>query len=97
MWYNLFDYGMVIKPNWNDYVAMERIEESYNNAFDLLVGNTNWDELSKKGSFMLPIDYEDTNALLKHFESIEDYEKCAIIRDETIRRYIQTLTEGSNN
>ena len=53
------------------------IEESYNNAFDLLVGNTDWDKLSEKGSFMLPIDYEDTDALLKHFESIEDYEKCA--------------------
>ena len=76
---------------------MTKIVESYNNAFDLLVGNTDWDKLSKKGSFMLPIDYEDTNALLKHFESIEDYEKCAIIRDETIRRYIQTLTGSSNN
>ena len=76
---------------------MGMIEESYNNAFDLLVGNTNWDELSKRGSFLLPIDYEDTNALLKHFESIEDYEKCAIIRDETIRRYIQTLTGSSND
>ena len=76
---------------------MTKIEESYNNAFDLLVGNTDWDKLSKKGSFMLPVDYEDTNALLKHFESIEDYEKCAIIRDETIQRYIQTLTGSSNN
>jgi len=76
---------------------MDELEESYNNAFDLIVGNTDFDKLSEKGSFMLPIDYEDTNALLKHFESIEDYEKCATIRDETIRRHIQTLTEGSNN
>jgi hypothetical protein len=53
------------------------IDESYKNAYQLLVGETTYDKLSQKSEFYLPTNHEDSEMLLKYFESIEDYEKCS--------------------
>ena len=53
------------------------IDESYNNAYQLLVGETTYDKLAEQSKFYLPINHEDSEMLLKHFEGIEDYEKCS--------------------
>ena len=62
--------------------------DSYLNAYNLLVGETTYEELCSKGSFYLPVDHEDPMVTLKHYESVEDYEKCnkilKQIRDEKI-------------
>jgi hypothetical protein len=57
------------------------IEKSYTNAYKLLIGETNYDQLASQSEFYLPVDHEDPAEILKYFEEIEDYEKCAIIRD----------------
>ena len=55
------------------------MSESYLNSYKLLVGETTYEDLSSKGSFMLPVDHEDPMVTLKYYESIEEYEKCAEI------------------
>jgi len=52
------------------------MEESYYNAYLLLIGETTYDELAEQGEFLLPENHEDPNVVLKYYESIEDYEKC---------------------
>jgi|TARA_R110001606_G_scaffold349191_1_gene499052 hypothetical protein len=55
------------------------INESYNNAYKLLLGETTYNELAKQVKFYLPNNHESSKMLLKYFESIEDYEKCSKI------------------
>lgn len=59
----------------------EIVHQSYTNAFDLLIGNIDFDKLSEQGEFYLPEDYDDENIILQYFEDIEDYETCIKIRD----------------
>lgn len=55
---------------------MTEIEESYHNAYQLLVGETSYDRLAEQGVFYLPENHEDPDVVLRYYESIEDYEKC---------------------
>ena len=59
------------------------MSESYLNAYKLLVGETTFEELSSQGSFYLPVNHEDPTVILKYYESIEDYEKCNKILNQS--------------
>ena len=59
----------------------EIVHQSYTHAFDLLIGNIDFDKLSEQGEFYLPEDYDDESIVLQYFEDIEDYETCIKIRD----------------
>jgi len=65
-----------------DLINSEIVDQSYNNAFDLLLGNISFDDLAERNEFYLPEDYEDPKVVLQYFEDIEDYEKCIEIRDK---------------
>lgn len=52
------------------------MEEAYYNAYQLLIGETTYDELAEQEEFYLPENHEDPQVVLKYYESIEDYEKC---------------------
>ena len=52
------------------------MEEAYYNAYQLLIGTTDYDKLAEQEVFYLPENHEDPNVVLKYYESIEDYEKC---------------------
>ena len=56
---------------------MSKVDEAYNNAYQLLVGETTYDKLAEQEKFYLPINHEDVNMLLKHFEDTEEYERCS--------------------
>ncbi len=58
---------------------MTEIEESYHNAYQLLIGTTDYDKLAENKVFYLPADHEDPEVVLRYYESVEDYEKCAKI------------------
>jgi hypothetical protein len=58
---------------------MSEIEISYFNAYQLLTGSTNYDKLAENKVFYLPADHEDPEVVLRYYESVEDYEKCAKI------------------
>jgi len=58
---------------------MTEIEESYHNAYRLLIGTTDYDKLAAQEVFYLPANHEDPEVVLRYYESIEDYEKCAKI------------------
>ena len=49
------------------------------------MGEITYEELSTKGSFLLPKNHEDPQITLSYYESIEDYEKCINIRDKIKR------------
>ena len=51
---------------------MNKVDEAYNNAYQLLVGETTYDKLAEQEKFYLPINHEDVNMLLKHFEDTEE-------------------------
>ena len=55
---------------------MTEIEESYYNAYQLLIGATDYDKLADQEMFYLPENHEDPDVVLRYYESIEDYEKC---------------------
>lgn len=63
----------------------EEIHVAYQNAYNLLIGNTNYDKLAEKALqnedpiFYLPPNHTDPQVILKYYESIEDYERCAKI------------------
>jgi hypothetical protein len=61
--------------------AMTETEESYYNAYQLLVGKTDYDKLAEQEVFYLPENHEDPEITLRYYESIEDYEKCQEILD----------------
>ena len=52
------------------------MEESYFNAYQLLIGETTYDKLAEQEVFYLPENHEDPDVVLKYYESVEDYEKC---------------------
>jgi hypothetical protein len=49
------------------------------------MGETTYEELSAKGSFLLPKNHEDPQVTLDYYISVEDYEKCIKIRDKMKR------------
>ena len=55
---------------------MTEIEESYHNAYQLLIGTTDYDKLAEQEVFCLPKNHEDPEVTLRYYESIEEYEKC---------------------
>ena len=55
---------------------MTETEECYYNAYQLLIGDTTYDELAEQEVFYLPENHEDPRVVLSYYESIEDYEKC---------------------
>ena len=64
-------------------LSFDRLEDheeiarlSFDNAYELFVGNTTFDELSEQDEFYLPKDWEDAEVLLQYFEAEEEYEKC---------------------
>ena len=57
-----------------DHAEIARL--SFDNAYELFVGNMTFDELSQQDEFYLPKDWEDPNVLLRYFEEEEEYEKC---------------------
>jgi len=52
------------------------MEEAYYNAYQLLIGTTDYEKLAEQEVFYLPENHEDPDVVLKYYESIEDYEKC---------------------
>ena len=72
-------------------LSFDRLEDheeiasiSFQNAYELFVGNMTFDELSRRDEFYLPKDWEDPTVLLKYYEEQEDYEKCnQIIKGKT--------------
>tara|TARA_R110002020_G_scaffold13754_2_gene49337 strand:+ start:1039 stop:1245 length:207 start_codon:yes stop_codon:yes gene_type:complete len=56
--------------------AMTETEESYYNAYQLLVGETDYDKLADQGVFYLPENHEDPDVVLSYYESVEEYEMC---------------------
>jgi len=58
---------------------MSEIEISYFNAYQLLTGSTNYHKLAENKVFYLPPNHEDPEVVLRYYESVEDYEKCAEI------------------
>lgn len=52
------------------------MEESYYNAYQLLIGETTYDKLAEQEEFYLPENHEDPDVVLSYYESVEDYEKC---------------------
>lgn len=63
-------------------LSMTRCEQAYYNSYKLLVGKTTYDELSKDGSFLLPVNHEDPSVTIKYYEILEDYEKCSEILNQ---------------
>ncbi len=55
---------------------MTEIEESYHNAYQLLIGATDYDKLAEQEAFYLPKNHEDPEVTLRYYESVEEYEKC---------------------
>ena len=65
------------KLEWDNYEDLaEIVDLSFRNAYDLLVGNKTFDELSQQDEFYLPKDWEDPEVLLRYYEEEEDYERC---------------------
>ena len=64
-----------------DHAEIARL--SFDNAYELFVGNTTFDELSQQDEFYLPKDWEDPKVLLQYFEGEEEYEKCNQIIKKT--------------
>jgi len=54
---------------------MTETEECYYNAYQLLIGDTNYDKLAEQEVFYLPENHEDPRVVLSYYESIKDYEK----------------------
>jgi len=52
-----------------------------------MIGEIDYKELGNK--FWLPVDHEDPNVLLNHYESEEEYEKCINI--------VKSITKGKRN
>jgi len=64
-------------------LSFDRLEDheeiarrSFENAYELFVGNMTFDELTQQDEFYLPKDWEDPEVLLRYYEEEEDYEKC---------------------
>ncbi len=77
------------KLEWDNYEDLaEIVSLSFANAYDLLVGNITFDELSQQDEFYLPKDWEDPNVLLQYYEAEEEYERCInIVKSITNEKY----------
>jgi hypothetical protein len=64
-----------------DHAEIARL--SFDNAYELFVGNMTFDELSQQDEFYLPNNWEDAEVLLQYFEGEEEYEKCNQIIKKT--------------
>ena len=59
------------KLEWDNYEDLaEIVSLSFANAYDLLVGNTTFDELSQQEEFYLPKDWEDPEVLLRYYDCL---------------------------
>jgi len=67
-----------------EILTSEIVDQSYQNALGLLLGNLSFKDLEKRGEFYLPEDYDDPQVVLEYFEDIEDYETCILIRDNKL-------------
>ena len=67
-----------------EILTPEIVDQSYQNALGLLLGNLSFEDLKERGEFYLPADYDDPKNILKYFEDIEDYETCILIRDNKL-------------
>ena len=67
-----------------EILTSEIVDQSYQNALGLLLGNLSFEDLEKRGEFYLPADYDDPKIVLEYFEDIEDYETCILIRDNKL-------------
>jgi len=67
--------------------AMTETEESYYNAYQLLIGATDYDKLAEQKVFYLPENHENPVVTLKYYEITEDYEKCQEILDSLNEKY----------
>ena len=67
-----------------EILTSEIVDQSYQNALGLLLGNLSFEDLEKRGEFYLPKDYDDPQVVLEYFEDIEDYETCILIRDKQL-------------
>ena len=79
--------GIILKINNMSEVEIltsEIVDQSYQNALGLLLGNLSFEDLEKRGEFYLPADYDDPKIVLEYFEDIEDYETCILIRDNKL-------------
>ena len=47
------------------------IEKSYTNAYKLLIGETNYDQLASQSEFYLPVDHEDPAKDLENLWRLE--------------------------
>ena len=67
-----------------EILTPEIVDQSYQNALGLLLGNLSFEDLEERGEFYLPSDYDDPKVVLEYFEDIEDYETCILIRDKQL-------------
>ena len=67
-----------------EILTPEIVDQSYQNALGLLLGNLSFEDLEERGEFYLPADYDDPKIILEYFEDIEDYETCILMRDNKL-------------
>jgi hypothetical protein len=70
------------------------MDESYFNAYLLIIGATTYEELAEHGLFYLPNGHDDPDVLLRYFESIQEYEKCQDIKEYADNRRRDSLSKG---
>lgn len=56
------------------------VEKAFDNAYRLLMEEVTYDDLGD--TFILPEDHEDPQVTLNYYASVENYERCAKIRDK---------------
>ena len=56
------------------------IEKAFDNAYRLLMEEVTYDDLGD--TFILPEDHEDPKVTLDYYTQVENYERCAKIRDK---------------
>ena len=78
---------------------MTETEECYYNAYQLLIGATDYDRLAEQEVFYLPENHEDPDVVLEYYKSIEDYEKCnEIIKSRNVKaKRLTKRRKKSNN
>ena len=55
-----------------EILTPEIVDQSYQNALGLLLGNLSFEDLEERGEFYLPSDYDDPQVVLEYFEDIEE-------------------------
>lgn len=58
----------------------KQVKKAFDNAYRLIVEGATFDDLGD--AFILPENYEDPKVTLEYYTSIENYERCAKIRDK---------------